>query len=459
VDVEPDPAWPSPDAPLAAGDCVPLFRTDLCVARGASPGLYDVSVPGSERRFTVYEFELAIGRLLDGRRTAAEVVEHGVRLGIPVDLAGLHKFVRQMGHYGFLAPTGTPLAAGGGGTWAERDAWDEGARTLFQTGVRLMRAGRPADAASYFEAVLDMHPGSAEANEMLAIVGKGTALVAPPPGGALPASPPAPSRSRRVLAVAVAAGAGALLALATVAGLLLRSRAGGLPAAAPEAPPAPPPPAALAVSVALAPRQPSWRAAPVEARRHPSIAALVSPGNGTLRWRAAAGATVRPGDLVAEVRVEPPAGGARPDLARRIAELEALAAQDPVYRDFLEKARREARAARPRARVLRLVAPAAGVLEPREELSRVEEGAALGEVVEAASWRLDAVIEGEPPGADAACEVTGSGEGERVACRVVAASGVEGGRTALTVEAAAAPFLAHAEALRVRVAPPALAAP
>jgi len=65
---DPANAVPEPAPFRGDDDAVPRFRTDLRVERGASPALYDVTDPASGRRFTLYEFELAIARMLDGRR-------------------------------------------------------------------------------------------------------------------------------------------------------------------------------------------------------------------------------------------------------------------------------------------------------------------------------------------------------------------------------------------------------
>lgn len=460
LDVTVEPANDAPAA-LAAGDAVPRFRADLCVERGASGGLYDVSDPATGRRFTLYEFELSIARMLDGRRAAADVVEHGVRLGIPVDLGSLHKFVRQLWHYGFLAPQGTP-AGDPGGTWPAREAWDEATRALFQSGLRLLRAGRGADAAAYFEAVLDAHPADAEATEMLAVASRGKAP-APAPEVGEEGEPPArrAARPRRALLVA-----GVLGAAVAGAGIVLALRAPPVPAPPPASPSpalaasagAPPPPPAPA------PAAPRWRSAPIEALRHPPLAELVAPAAGTARWRKAPGAVVARGEVVAELGEEGGARAPRADLARRVAELEALAAQDPVYRDFLEKARREARrAARGPARAAPLVAPADGLLELAEGGGpRARKGEVLGRVLDPARWRLDAVLEGAPPPLDAACEVEGEA-GARAPCRIVEAAAAGDARTALAAELAAADAtrLGHAASLRVREGPPptALASP
>ena len=80
--VGPGAGSPEP-MPMGPSDSVPIFRTDLKIDKGANAGLFEVTDPVSGRHFTLYEFELSIARMLDGRRHASDVIENGVRLGIP----------------------------------------------------------------------------------------------------------------------------------------------------------------------------------------------------------------------------------------------------------------------------------------------------------------------------------------------------------------------------------------
>jgi hypothetical protein len=463
---DPANAVPEPAPFRGDDDAVPRFRTDLRVERGASPALYDVTDPASGRRFTLYEFELAIARMLDGRRKVAEVVASGARLGIPMDAEGLYKFVRQMWHYGFLAPPGAGDALAGhgvgeGGTWDAREPWDEATRTLFQTGQRLLRLGRNADAASYFEAVLDAQPGNPEAAEMLALIARGGSLAAGPigadrPDGA-PAAPSSPPRSRAPLAVAV------LVAVIVGGGAAayLVSRSTPLPAAPPSPPPvstappsvAPPVPAPAPAS----PTAPAWRTAAVERRSHPALAEVVAPGEGELTWSKAPDAPVALGEKVGVVRVAVLGGRKDAALHRRVAELEKLAAKDPAYRDRLERARRDERraAARRKTKALKLVAPAAGLLSRAPEPGgRAEAGERLARIVDPAAWQLAVTLGGPEPAADAACEVVGDVPDDRAACRIAGRSHA-GDRTEVVAEVAAAdaPWLARTATAWVRLAP------
>lgn len=466
------PSVPEP-TPFGPGDVVPRFRTDLHVQRGATPALFDVSDPLSGRKFTLYEFELAVARMLDGRRKVSEVVESGARLGIPLDAGALYKFVRQMWHYGFLsAPgAGTVLGehgVGEGGTWEDREPWDEATRSLFQTGQRLMRLGRNADAAGYFEAVLDAHPANPEATEMLALIARGHSLAATTLGESraevVPAAPRQAPRRRRSLAVLVAGVALAVAALGVIALLVPpgtpEQRASAPAAPAPATDPRPPPPAE---ALPAPPAPPAWRTAPVERRSHPPVAELLAPSEGEVAWTAAADAPVAKGQQVAVLRVVVAAGRKDAALVKRVAELERLASHDPVYRDFLEKARRDLRkaAARRRTRPVPLVAPAAGILARAPEgAGAAAAGERLARVLDAARWQLAVTVDGSEPAADAACEVVGDVQSDRAACRIVARVRA-GDRLELLVEvpAASAPWVARAASPWVRIAPGAAAPP
>ncbi len=153
---------PKPD------DLVRLFRTDLRINRRPASNLLDVADRQTGKTFPLYDFEISLARMLDGRRLYKDVVESGQRLGIPVNLESLSQFIRQLEKYGFLAPLGTQLSEPPEGPlWAPRQKWDDGLRALFQSGLRMHRQGRYAEAANYFEAMLQQDPQNPEALEMI----------------------------------------------------------------------------------------------------------------------------------------------------------------------------------------------------------------------------------------------------------------------------------------------------
>lgn len=165
-------ATPTALAPTAARklpepeELAPIFRADLQIQPKEGSDLVEVSDPVSGKKFTLYEFEVSLARMLSGTRRYGDVVEGGERLGIPVTLESLSQFVRQLERYGFLAPPGSPPATEAQNR-ATRRRWDEGLRSLYQSGIRLHRQGRYAEARAYFEAMLQKDPANDEARDMV----------------------------------------------------------------------------------------------------------------------------------------------------------------------------------------------------------------------------------------------------------------------------------------------------
>lgn len=142
-------------------DLVPTLRGDLIITRSTtSKGTLEVKDPLTERSFTLYDFEVSIARMLDGRRSAADVLAAANRLGIPVTLPTLKTFLQQLKAYQFI-----DLAAAGSGetTWPKRRQWTVGVRELYQSALRLMRAGKYDEARGYVDAMVEADPGNDEA--------------------------------------------------------------------------------------------------------------------------------------------------------------------------------------------------------------------------------------------------------------------------------------------------------
>ncbi len=142
-------------------DPVPLLRGDLVItASPTSRGTREVADPRAGRSFTLYDFEVSIARMLDGRRTAGEVITAATRLGIPVTLPTLKTFLSQLGAYQFLD---TDASTRGSSTWAARRPWTVEARELHQSALRLLRAGKLEEARGYLEALVAADPDNEEA--------------------------------------------------------------------------------------------------------------------------------------------------------------------------------------------------------------------------------------------------------------------------------------------------------
>lgn len=471
-------------------DVVPLFRGDLLVEPGPTPVISLLSDPAGGKRFPFYEFELSVARMLDGRRRAEEVLQAADRLGIPVDLDGLSQFVRQLGLYGFLAAPGTPHPATEGARRG-RQLWDEETRSLFRAGVRLMHLGRPKEAAGYFTTILEAHPENSQATELLAAIGQGLLLEAHAVGARRGGGPEAAGAAQAAGALTSGAGrsGGArrtARAVALAATLALLGAAAWLAARQEAGPGAAPPggapgalgaaasaqaqgrtpggqPGAAAGGAAAGTEAPAtrWRSAPLERRWRPVLASVTAPAAGRFTWRADLARGVRQGEPLGTVLAAGEAEPPTPEAQARLAELTALAAGDPVYREFLEREQERLVAGRRRGREVAVTAPAAGPLHRvAADAAAVARGEVLAQLLDPASWRLLVELPGERPPAGAACEVAGDAEAERAPCRLVTVRDL-GGRQEVTVavESRAAPWLELARAPWLRLGPPADAVP
>ena len=156
----------APDAPTVPSveeptDIVPMLRGDLVITKSTtSKGTLEVKDPTSERSFTLYDFEVSIARMLDGKRSAQEVLDAANRLGIPVTLPTLKTFLKQLRSYQFIDLN---AEAGGDSTWPKRKQWPAEVRELYQSALRLMRAGKFDEAVGYADAMLAADPQNEEA--------------------------------------------------------------------------------------------------------------------------------------------------------------------------------------------------------------------------------------------------------------------------------------------------------
>lgn len=149
-------------------DVVPNLRSDLLIEpRPGEAGLFNVGRADDPGRvFTLYDFEVSLARMLDGHRTVSALIEAAAKIGIPVTLESLRKFVRQMRAYQFVQETPTAATDPGGG-WAPRTEWPPEVREMFQSALRTFRNDRLTEARGYLEALLQIQPDVAEAHELL----------------------------------------------------------------------------------------------------------------------------------------------------------------------------------------------------------------------------------------------------------------------------------------------------
>ncbi|MEW5743637.1 MAG: hypothetical protein AB1938_32295, partial [Myxococcota bacterium] len=164
-----------PDAPglERLDDVAPALRGDLLIEKvSGTKGVLQVTDPLKNRSFTLYDFEVSIARLLDGKRTAGQVIDAAARIGIPVTLESLRKFIRQLRGYRFIDErrlTGeVPVASAAAPPAPVSDAWTPELRELYESAQRLWRQGRPEAALEYLDALLDVAPTLEEPRELKA---------------------------------------------------------------------------------------------------------------------------------------------------------------------------------------------------------------------------------------------------------------------------------------------------
>jgi hypothetical protein len=151
-----------PRAAPALTDVVPCIRNDLDFTPGRKVGLVEVKDTSSNRSFTLYDFEANIARMLDGRRTIADVMAAAERLGIETSPGALRNFFCQLKAFGFLADKPVPIQPPRG-----RKPWQPEIREMYRHALRHARRNELAEAVEYLEALLEVDPDVQEAAELL----------------------------------------------------------------------------------------------------------------------------------------------------------------------------------------------------------------------------------------------------------------------------------------------------
>jgi multidrug resistance efflux pump len=176
---------------LKPDDVLPPMREDLVVSGNPHPTnnqLIAVQDPVAKRTVSFRGFELSLARLLDGRRTAVEVMHAARGLGMPISLASLQNFAAKLSAIGFLQTPGV-VAAKNKTTWKPRPLWSPEVREQFRTALKDAREDRLEQARGYLEQVLKADPTVQDAIELIAWIDKrkktivtlaGMGMTAPP---------------------------------------------------------------------------------------------------------------------------------------------------------------------------------------------------------------------------------------------------------------------------------------
>jgi multidrug resistance efflux pump len=154
---------------LSLSDVVPVLRADLQIGdpqpgRGESEIHVEDTTTG---KFLVMKgFELSLARMLNGRRTAEEVLTAAGQIGLPMSIESLNGFLRKLRKEGFLTEL-AGMAPIDITTWEARSEWNEEIRRLFQEALREARADRFVAAKSRLDALLARSPAIKEAQQLL----------------------------------------------------------------------------------------------------------------------------------------------------------------------------------------------------------------------------------------------------------------------------------------------------
>lgn len=226
----------SPDAP------VPKLRADLEVriAESDTGDTIELVDAKADATHVLQDVEFSIARMLNGRRSATEVLAAAEKLGLPLNLESLSHFVAKLGRLNLLAAAATPSSeADAGRTFPQRKEWADSVRARYQDALRAFRQDNLAGARAELEKLLETDAENAEALALLKKLDEREAASEPEPfaqtwssletswfeGGGAAAQEPddvaeafgaRPSGSKRKLPIALVATAVVLLVLSLV---------------------------------------------------------------------------------------------------------------------------------------------------------------------------------------------------------------------------------------------------
>ncbi len=154
---------------LSLSDVVPVLRADLKIGDpqpGRGESEIHVEDPLTQKFLVMKGFELSLARMLNGRRTAEEVLTAAGQIGLPMSIESLNGFLRKLRKEGFLTEM-AGMAPVDITTWEARSEWNEEIRRLFQEALREARADRFVAAKSRLDALLARSPAIKEAQQLL----------------------------------------------------------------------------------------------------------------------------------------------------------------------------------------------------------------------------------------------------------------------------------------------------
>lgn len=151
---------------LTPKDVVPALRADLVVnrpLRGAGAEVIHVAPEGDRAPRAMWGFEFSIARMLDGRRTAGEVMRSAERIGLPLDLKSLDGLLHQLEARGFLADKGHPGVGDAAQHHRHRPRWSPEVRELYREALKRARTGDLVGAIDTADELLARTPENKDA--------------------------------------------------------------------------------------------------------------------------------------------------------------------------------------------------------------------------------------------------------------------------------------------------------
>ena len=153
---------------LSPTDPVPALRGDVVFSQrpnGAGAEVIHIRPVGSTDSARLHGFELSLARLLDGRRTAQDVVQRASRLGLPLSVPALQGFISQLEQHHLLARTAGE-AASPISPWSQRLEWDPLVREQYQAALKALRIGHTEEARNRLDRLLATAPLLEEARSL-----------------------------------------------------------------------------------------------------------------------------------------------------------------------------------------------------------------------------------------------------------------------------------------------------
>jgi multidrug efflux pump subunit AcrA (membrane-fusion protein) len=156
--------------PLSLSDVVPVLRADLKIGEplpGRGESEIKVEHPVTSKVLMLKGFEVSIARMLNGRRTAEEVLSAAGQIGLPLSIESFNGFLHKLHKEGFLTELPARPPEEDIRSWEPRAEWSDEIRRLFQEALREARGERFVAAKSRLDTLLARAPATREAQQLL----------------------------------------------------------------------------------------------------------------------------------------------------------------------------------------------------------------------------------------------------------------------------------------------------